>query len=60
MNTGRGTHSQQWDRTALHPQLPGGDLRCFELADGDDVCMYDEDEPEAYIIGVGVEVGTKR
>lgn len=58
MNTGRETHSQQWERTALHPELPGGDLCYFELADCDDVCMYDDDNPEAYIIGGGVEVGT--
>lgn len=58
MNAGR--TSQQWERTELHPQLPGQDLCYFELTGGDDVCMYDGDNPEAYIIGEGVEVGTRR
>lgn len=58
MNTGR--TSQQWDRTDLHPQLPGGDLSYFELTGGDEHCMYDEDNPEAYIIGDSVEVGTRQ
>ena len=58
MNTGR--TSQQWDRAARHPELPGGDLCYFELTGGDDICMYDDDNPDAYIIGDGIEVGTRQ
>ena len=58
MNTVRG--SQQWERTDLHPQLPGKNLGSFGLAGGDDICLYDDDNPEAYIIGDGVEVGTRQ
>lgn len=52
--------SQQWDRTALHPALPGRRLTVEALADGDEVRLYDEENPEAFIVGEAVEVGTRR
>lgn len=60
MNTSRGASSQQWERTARHPKLPGGDLSYFELTGGDELCIHDDANPDAYIIGEGVEVGIQQ
>ncbi|WP_255151284.1 hypothetical protein [Halorarius halobius] len=55
-----GHSTRQWERAERHPRLPGEDLVAFELVGSDDVCMYDDDNPDAYLIGDGVEVGTRR
>lgn len=52
------TGSQAWDRTVLHPHLPGDDLSTLGIRDKQ--CIYDPDDSEAYIIGDAVEVGTER
>lgn len=49
-----------WSATGFHPELPGEELTAFGLRDTDDVCMYDDENSEAYLIGPGIEVGTSR
>lgn len=58
MSAGRG--SQQWDWTALHPALPGRRLAVEPLSDGGEVCLFDEKNPDAFIVGEADEVGTRR
>lgn len=48
---------QEWQRTQRHPELAGDELDHFEMEDGGR-CIYDSDNPEAYLIGEAVEVGT--
>jgi hypothetical protein len=50
--------SQEWERTERHPELPGGDLGSFEMDGG--TCLYDRDNPAAFIVGKTVEIGTER
>lgn len=47
--------SEEWAGTDRHPRLPGGDFSILEVERG--VCIFDSDEPERYIFGVGVEIG---
>lgn len=47
--------SEEWARTERHPRLPGEDFSILEVDRG--VCIFDSDEPERYIFGVGVEIG---
>lgn len=51
-------HSQEWQRTALHPELPGKELGDFEMDGG--TCLYDRDNPAAFIVGETVPVGEQR
>lgn len=38
------------------PRLPGRDLGAFGMEEG--TCIYDTDNPEAYVIGEATEIGT--
>lgn len=51
--------SQQWNRTRRHPHLPGEDLETFDLGAEGEICLFDGDNPQAYLIAQGVEVGTR-
>lgn len=46
-----------WARTVLHPTLPGEDLAVDEH-DGR-IGLFDPENPEAYVVGDGVEVGVR-
>lgn len=47
---------EEWQRTPRHPELAGADLDHFGMEEGR--CIYDSDNPTAYLIGDAVEIGT--
>lgn len=58
MSTGR--ESGGGDGARVHPRLPGKRLETLELGANGEICLFDGDNPEAYVIGKAVELGTPR